>query len=69
MACFLATVIPGIILIILFSAVNMWLLRNNKDIKLADPDAERCLYQNTRETYEKAIPAMVVTVHHLGRDL
>jgi C4-dicarboxylate transporter, DctM subunit len=32
--CFLATVVPGLILIALLLATNFWLLRNNKDIKV-----------------------------------
>lgn len=32
LACFLATVIPGFITIILLCSTNMWLLRNNTDI-------------------------------------
>lgn len=66
LACFLATVGPGIILIILLSTVNFWLLRNNKDIKLADriPSDERVKVV-TRRT-GRAIPAMIAPVIILG---
>ncbi|HZK01426.1 MAG TPA: TRAP transporter large permease [Anaerovoracaceae bacterium] len=66
LACFLATVSPGIILIILLSTVNFWLLRNNKDIKLADriPSDERVKVV-TRRT-GRAIPAMIAPVIILG---
>lgn len=66
LACFLATVTPGIILIILLSTVNFWLLRNNKDIKLADriPSDERVKVV-TRRT-GRAIPAMIAPVIILG---
>ncbi len=66
LACFLATVGPGIVLIILLSAVNFWLLRNNKDIKLADriPKEERVKVVTRRTT--RAIPAMIAPVIILG---
>jgi tripartite ATP-independent transporter DctM subunit len=66
LACFLATVGPGIILIILLSAVNFWLLRNNKDIKLADriPKEERV--QVVVKRTSRAIPAMIAPVIILG---
>jgi tripartite ATP-independent transporter DctM subunit len=34
LACFLATLVPGIILTILMCLVNLWLLHQNKDIQL-----------------------------------
>ncbi|HPO05074.1 MAG TPA: TRAP transporter large permease, partial [Bacillota bacterium] len=66
LACFLATVGPGIILIILLSSVNFWLLRNNKDIKLADriPKEERV--QVVVKRTSRAIPAMIAPVIILG---
>lgn len=66
LACFLATVGPGIILIILLSAVNFWLLRNNKDIKLADriPKEEKVKVITKRTA--RAIPAMIAPVIILG---
>ncbi len=66
LACFLATVGPGIILIILLSTVNFWLLRKNKDIKLADriPSGERVKVVTRRTA--RAIPAMIAPVIILG---
>jgi C4-dicarboxylate transporter DctM subunit len=66
LACFLSTVIPGIILIILLSAVNFWLLRKNKDIKLAEkiPKGQFAKTLGTRTT--RAIPAMIAPIIILG---
>ncbi len=66
LACFLATVGPGIVLIILFSAVNFWLLRNNTDIKLTDriPKGERLKVAAKRTGW--AVPAMLAPVIILG---
>ncbi len=66
LACFLSTIIPGIILIILLSATTFWQLRNCKDIKLRDPmpPAEYAKTLGKRTT--KAIPAMVAPIIILG---
>lgn len=66
LACFLSTVIPGIILIILLSATNFWLLRKNQDIKLMDK-MEPAVYVKTlgRRT-TRAIPAMIAPIIILG---
>lgn len=37
LACFLATVGPGILLMILLSALNLFMLRNNKEIHVMEP--------------------------------
>ena len=66
LACFLATVIPGIILVILLSATNFWLLRNNKDIKLT-PRMEPKVYVKTLGNRTmRAVPAMIAPVIILG---
>lgn len=36
LACFLTTVTPGIMLVVLLSIVNFWLLRNNTEIKISE---------------------------------
>ena len=66
LACFLATIIPGIILVILFSAVNAWLLRKNTDIKLADPMPRDVYIKTLGKRTGKAIPAMIAPVIILG---
>ena len=37
LASFMSTLIPGLILVVLFSAINFWLLRKNMDIQLPEP--------------------------------
>lgn len=66
LACFLSTVIPGIILIILLSSVNFWLLRKNKDIKLADRIPKEELPKVFARRTSRAIPAMIAPVIILG---
>ena len=66
LACFLSTVIPGIILIILLSAVNFWLLRKNKDIKLADRIPRDELPKVFVRRTSRAIPAMIAPIIILG---
>jgi C4-dicarboxylate transporter, DctM subunit len=66
LACFLATVIPGIILVILLSGTNMWLLRNNKDIKLSDPMTKDVYVKTLGKRTTRAIPAMIAPVIILG---
>jgi len=66
LACFLSTVLPGIILVILFSSVNMWLLRKNTDIKLSDPMPKDVYFKTLGKRTKKAIPAMVAPIIILG---
>lgn len=66
LACFLATVIPGIILVILLSATTFWQLRNNKDIKLRDPMPPAVYAKTLGKRTTRAIPAMVAPIIILG---
>jgi tripartite ATP-independent transporter DctM subunit len=66
LACFLSTVIPGIILVILLSATNFWLLRNHKEIRLTEK-MERPVYVKTLgKRTVRAIPAMIAPIIILG---
>ncbi|MCI9595808.1 MAG: TRAP transporter large permease [Firmicutes bacterium] len=66
LACFLATIIPGIILMILLSGTNIFLLRNNADI-VVRPKAEMKVYmRHAGVTLKKAIPAIISPVIILG---
>lgn len=68
LACFLATVVPGIITILLLCAVNTWLLRNNTTILVADKE-ERSGAKRVRlfkERGKKALPAMMLPFIVLG---
>lgn len=66
LSCFLATVIPGIILVILLSATNFWLLRNNKEIRLAERMERPVFVKNLGKRTVRAIPAMIAPVIILG---
>lgn len=68
LACFLATVIPGFITIILLCAVNMWLLRNNTTVVTAGK-AERTTADKIalfRKRGKLALPALMLPVIVLG---
>lgn len=66
LASFMATIIPGIILITLLSAVNIFLLRNNPDIKLADPMPPKEFVSTLGKRTKSAIPALIAPVIILG---
>ncbi len=66
LACFLATVVPGIILVILLSATTFWQLRNNTDIKLRDPLPPAVYAKTLGKRTTKALPAMVAPIIILG---
>lgn len=66
LACFLSTIIPGIILVILLSTVTLWLLRKNKDIKLRDPMTPAVYTRTLGKRTTKAIPAMIAPIIILG---
>jgi len=66
LACFLSTVIPGIILVILLSATNFWLLRKNTTIKLQDKMEPAVWGKTLVKRTGQAIPAMIAPVIILG---
>ena len=66
LACFLATIVPGIILITLLSGTTFWLLRKNQDIKLRDPMPPAVYVKTLGKRTTRAIPAMVAPIIILG---
>lgn len=80
LACFLATIVPGILLVVLFSLINIWILKH--DTKPDTPEAEKALedmLENARKKAEaaqlksknkvkdkSAIPAILMPVLLLG---
>lgn len=66
LACFLSTLVPGIILVILLSAVTFWQLRNCDTIKLRDPMPAKVYVNTLGKRTGKAIPAMVAPIIILG---
>lgn len=72
LACFLATVVPGITLIILFSLVNLWYAKKNPNIKVYDRALAAAKKNETKkkrlkgEAGSSAIPALLMPVIILG---
>jgi tripartite ATP-independent transporter DctM subunit len=66
LACFLAAFTPGLILTVLLSAVNLFLLRNNKDIEVRphEPIGETAKLFVSKSA--KASPALMMPVIILG---
>ena len=62
--CFLATIIPGLILVCLLIVVNVVILRNKKDIKTLPPSDN--FPKEVARTGWKAIPALMMPVIILG---
>ena len=66
LACFLATFIPGIILTILMCLVNLWLLRNNKDVQLQARLDGPTFRKELKVRTGQAIPALTMPFLILG---
>lgn len=66
LACFLATVIPGIILTVLLSLVNLFLLRNDMEIKVATREEAAQARRSFMPRFIKAAPALFLPVLVLG---
>lgn len=66
LACFLSTVIPGIILVILFSLTHWWLLRNCKTLVYTDKLPSNEWVKETTKRTGRAIPAMIAPIIILG---
>lgn len=66
LACFLATVGPGILLVILFSATNWWMLRKCDTIILEDKMPPAVYAKELVSRTGKAIPALVAPFIILG---
>lgn len=66
LACFLATIIPGIILVILLSLVNIVLLRKDKNIVLEPKLPTKEYFATLSKRTLKAIPALLAPVIILG---
>lgn len=66
LACFLSTVIPGLIMTALISAVNCWLLRDDTNVQVEPPrtrEEKRSLF---RTRGKSALPALMLPVIVLG---
>jgi len=66
LGCFMSTLVPGLILVVLFSAVNFWLLRKNTTIKLNDPMPRDVRIKETTKRTLWALPALITPLIILG---
>lgn len=66
LACFLSSVIPGIIMTVLLSLINIWWLRNNKNIKIKKNIGSKTLIKEFGKKFYIAIPALFMPVIVLG---
>lgn len=66
LACFLATVIPGVMLVILLSLVNVFLLRNDKNIYVISREEALAARRDFVPRFFRATPALLLPVVILG---
>ena len=66
LSCFVATVLPGIILIILLSTVNCVLLRKNPNVQLSDPIPKGEYLPRLGKRTLHALPALICPIIILG---
>jgi len=66
LACFLATVGPGLVLTALLSIINVILLRNNTTIKIETPVPKKELFKLIKNRGIRALPVMFITFIVLG---
>ena len=66
LSCFVATVIPGIILIICLSAVNCFLLRKNPNVQTLPPMPAKQYGSELVKRTVRAVPALVCPIIILG---
>lgn len=72
LACFLATVLPGLMLIVLFSLVNLWYAKRNPNIKVYEKVVDNAKKNEEKKKRLKgqggtsAIPALLMPVIILG---
>lgn len=66
LACFLATVIPGLMVIVLLCVVNIWLLRNNKTVIVAEKRTGGEKLRLLRSRSKSALPSLLLPFIVLG---
>ena len=66
LACFLSTVSAGILVTLLISLTNIWLLRNNPEVLVANKRTSKEKVQLFRERGYLAIPALFLPIIVLG---
>jgi len=66
LACFLATVGPGLLLTVLLSIINLILLRNNPNVNVTAPVNKKTLFKMIGKRGKKAVPALIMPFIVLG---
>jgi tripartite ATP-independent transporter DctM subunit len=66
LACFLATVLPGVLLTIIFALLNMWMLKDNTTIVVAPRIEPAEFRRRLGKSTKLAIPALFLPVLVLG---
>lgn len=70
LACFLATIIPGLILVILFSIINCIIAAKDPNVKVYDAlleaEKEKAAHKAKKEKGQSAVPALLMPVIILG---
>lgn len=64
--CFLATVVPGLIVAVLLSVTNLVMLRNNRNLKMNDPAPPTQVVATAARQTVKATPALLMPIIILG---
>jgi tripartite ATP-independent transporter DctM subunit len=64
--CFLATVVPGIIVAVLLALTNLIMLRNNRNLKMNDPAPPAQVIATTARQTFRATPALLMPIIILG---
>lgn len=66
LACFLSTVLPGIMMTALICLVNCWLVRKNPNVKITDPPKGKERFNLMKQRGFVALPALMLPFIVLG---
>jgi tripartite ATP-independent transporter DctM subunit len=66
LACFLSTVLPGIMMTALICLVNCWLVRKNPNVKVTDPPKGKARFNLMKQRGFVALPALMLPFIVLG---
>ena len=66
LACFLSTVLPGIMMTALICLVNCWLVRKNPNVKVTEPPKGRARFNLMKQRGFVALPALMLPFIVLG---
>ncbi|MDI9387769.1 MAG: TRAP transporter large permease [Synergistota bacterium] len=66
LACFLSTVLPGIMMTALICLVNVWLVRDNPNVKVSNPPRGKEKIRLLKQRGLVALPALMLPVIVLG---